>query len=553
MAALLHPGVYVQEVPGGARSIEGVPTATTIIAGETEFGPFEPTKIRGPAEYARLFGGHLRHSGTSESVKVTTRYAADLFFQNGGTSAYILRTSTNASVAVRNLTVAATTTPALPAVTADFFKAASPGQWGAHIFVIITHRGDDRFRVTIYYQAPPKPPSTTATDPAFVEDFDQLTLKTADASFVGDVLKRSQYVRWLDADATPQPQHPQRPPADAVPAGANILDLAASLFQSGGALDDTVLVGGGTDDFADNTDLVTILPRLDGVDDAALFVGATERWLEGGATPFANDPAAIEAYYDALFAYVNGRPKLDLFLVADAPSFATATSPIQSITGYVLGINTSTFTGLYWPHLEVTDPVGIALDSIARLPPSAAVAGLFARTDNRRGVWKAPAGVEAGVAGIVSLTRFVIDGEQDDLNPIGINAIRSIPGAGTVVWGSRTLVPNSEWRYVPVRRTAMFLRKSIFNGIQFAVFEPNDEPLWSTLRATIGAFMNTQFRNGAFAGATAKDAFFVKVDKETTTPDDQAAGVVNILVGFAPLRPAEFVVVRLSQKTASSA
>ena len=118
-----------------------------------------------------------------------------------------------------------------------------------------------------------------------------------------------------------------------------------------------------------------------------------------------------------------------------------------------------------------------------------------------------------------------------------------------MVWGARTLVPSSEWRYVPVRRMAIYLRTSIYNGIQWAVFEPNDEPLWASLRTSIGAFMEIQFRNGAFAGSTSKEAYFVKVDSETTTEDDQAAGIVNVLVGFCPLRPAEFVVVKLSQKT----
>jgi phage tail sheath protein FI len=208
---------------------------------------------------------------------------------------------------------------------------------------------------------------------------------------------------------------------------------------------------------------------------------------------------------------------------------------------------------IYWPHIEVGDPVGAGANATLVLPPSAVVAGLFARTDARRGVWKAPAGTEATIGGITRIDWELLDKHQDDLNPQGINCVRLIPGAGAVIWGTRTLRPSSEWRYVPVRRTAMFLRKSIHNGIQWAVFEPNDEDLWTSLRATIGAFMETQFRNGAFAGTSAREAYFVKVDSGTTTEIDQAAGIVNVLVGFAPLRPAEFVVVKLSQKTASAA
>ena len=146
-------------------------------------------------------------------------------------------------------------------------------------------------------------------------------------------------------------------------------------------------------------------------------------------------------------------------------------------------------------------------------------------------------GTEATLLGTTALEYQLNDLHSDELNPEGINALRQIPGAGRVVWGARTQVPASEWRYVPVRRTAIFLRTSIYNGIQWAVFEPDDEPLWSSLRASIGGFMETQFRNGAFAGRTSREAYFVKVDAETTTEIDQAAGVVNILVGFARCVP----------------
>jgi phage tail sheath protein FI len=216
------------------------------------------------------------------------------------------------------------------------------------------------------------------------------------------------------------------------------------------------------------------------------------------------------------------------------------------------GLNRSDFAGLYWPHIVVPDVVGVGRNPTITLPPSGYVAGLMARTDGRRGVWKAPAGTEAALLGTTAIEHQLNDLHSDELNPDGINALRQIPGAGRVVWGARTLVPASEWRYVPVRRTAIFLRSSIYNGIQWAVFEPNDEPLWASLRASIGGFMDVLFRNGAFAGRTSDEAYFVKVDSETTTEVDQAAGVVNILVGFSPLRPAEFVVVKLSQKTQSA-
>ncbi len=209
----------------------------------------------------------------------------------------------------------------------------------------------------------------------------------------------------------------------------------------------------------------------------------------------------------------------------------------------------SSFGAVYYPWLQMADPTGASTGPVPA-PPSGFVAGMYAHIDSTRGVWKAPAGTEANVAGAVGLLADTTDAQQDFLNPIGVNVIRSFPASGIVIWGARTLatLSNPEYRYVPVRRTAIFLEQSIYNGIQYAVFEPNDFGLWASLRMNIGAFMMLQFRAGAFQGKTPSDAFFVKVDETTTTQQDIDAGTVNILVGFAPLKPAEFVVLKLTQK-----
>jgi hypothetical protein len=201
----------------------------------------------------------------------------------------------------------------------------------------------------------------------------------------------------------------------------------------------------------------------------------------------------------------------------------------------------------------MTDPSGVSPTPVL-VPPSGFVAGMYARIDANRGVWKAPAGTEANLGGAVGLTANTTDAQQDFLNPIGANVVRSFPASGIVIWGARTLATRSdpEYRYVPVRRMAIFLEQSLYNGIQYAVFEPNDAGLWSSLRLNINSFMTRQFRAGAFQGRTPKDAFFVTVDETTTTQDDIDAGVVNILVGFAPLKPAEFVVLQLTQKAGQS-
>jgi phage tail sheath protein FI len=187
------------------------------------------------------------------------------------------------------------------------------------------------------------------------------------------------------------------------------------------------------------------------------------------------------------------------------------------------------------------------------VPPSGFVAGLYAKTDGRVGVWKAPAGTGTALGGGVGLAVQFTDVQQGLLNPINVNVIRQFAASGIVLWGARTITSDPEWTYIPVRRMAIFLRVSIYRGIQWAVFEPNDEDLWASLRLNINSFMMTLFRQGAFQGATPSQAFFVKCDNETTTQDDINLGIVNVLVGFAPLKPAEFVVVKISQKVGQAA
>jgi len=240
--------------------------------------------------------------------------------------------------------------------------------------------------------------------------------------------------------------------------------------------------------------------------------------------------------------------RMDCFFIGDMGINDDTKEEAQT---FVNGLTVkSTYSAVYFPWLKAVDPTGNSTEPIA-LPPSGYVAGMYARIDSKRGVWKAPAGTEANIGGATGLLKDIIDAEQDTLNPIGVNVIRSFPASGIVIWGARTLATrsNPEYRYIPVRRTAIFLEQSIYNGIQWAVFEPNDEGLWSSLRLNIGAFMMLQFRAGAFQGKTPNDAFFVKCDSSTTTQADIDAGIVNILVGFAPLKPAEFVVLKLSQKS----
>jgi phage tail sheath protein FI len=181
----------------------------------------------------------------------------------------------------------------------------------------------------------------------------------------------------------------------------------------------------------------------------------------------------------------------------------------------------------------------------------------MSRIDAERGVWKAPAGLEAGLVDAPALTRVLNDRENGLLNPHAINVIRPRPASGRVIWGARTLDGDdreaSQWKYIPVRRTALFIEESLYRGTQWAVFEPNDEPLWGSLRLNIVAFMHRLFRQGAFQGSKPNDAYSVAVDATTTTQADIDLGIVNIVVGFAPLKPAEFVIIQIRQLAGQSA
>jgi phage tail sheath protein FI len=203
----------------------------------------------------------------------------------------------------------------------------------------------------------------------------------------------------------------------------------------------------------------------------------------------------------------------------------------------------------YFPWIKVPDP--FQQNRPKEVPPCGFVAGLYAKTDTNRGVWKAPAGTDASLTGVFGVTQPLTDLENGLLNKQAINCIRNFNLYGTVIWGARTLRGNdeigSEWKYIPVRRTALFIEETLFRALKWVVFEPNDEPLWAQIRLNVGAFMHDLFRQGAFQGKTPQEAYFVKCDKETTTQNDINLGIVNIVVGFAPLKPAEFVVIQIQQ------
>jgi phage tail sheath protein FI len=248
---------------------------------------------------------------------------------------------------------------------------------------------------------------------------------------------------------------------------------------------------------------------------------------------------------DEGMGYCRNRPLQDVFYIGEVGQEDELPSEAENFRKQLTQPNS--YGAVYYPWIKAADASGQSQEPVL-LPPSGYLAGLYARIDSSRGVWKAPAGTEASISGVVGLATDLTDVEQGNLNRINLNCLRRFAGAGIVSWGARTISSDPEWKYVPVRRMAIMLRVSIYNGIQWAVFEPNDEPLWRQLRLNLESFMMTLYRKGAFQGASPSDAYFVKCDSETTTQDDINLGVVNVLVGFAPLKPAEFVVVKISQK-----
>ncbi len=248
----------------------------------------------------------------------------------------------------------------------------------------------------------------------------------------------------------------------------------------------------------------------------------------------------------AAVAYVEKRRA---FLLVDIPELVNTPQKAQDWVDANASSIKSANTAVYFPRVELPDPTDEY--RLRSMPSSGTLAGIYARTDTERGVWKAPAGIDTHLRGVGALDYLLSDGENGVLNLLGIDCLRVFPVYGQVAWGARTTLGAdamaSEWKYVPIRRLALMIEESLFRGTKWVVFEPNDEPLWAKIRQNVGAFMMGLFRQGAFQGGTPDKAFFVKCDGETTTAADRNLGIVNIEVGFAPLKPAEFVVIKLQQ------
>ncbi len=317
--------------------------------------------------------------------------------------------------------------------------------------------------------------------------------------------------------------------------------LATDLGLTGGTATagaDVTLLGGGETDFDPSAPFAAIIASR--ADRKGLFALEAVDLFNILCLPgIADGPTLAEAA-----AYCAERRA---FMIVDAPPGLKPDAMETTVTGTLLP--KTSYAAVYYPWLKVGDPLnGGALRSVA---PSGTIAGVYARTDSTRGVWKAPAGTDATLVGVQGADYVLTDRENGILNPRGVNCSRIMPAIGPVAWGARTLRGDDgladQWKYVPVRRTALFIEESLYRGTQWVVFEPNDEPLWAQIRLNVGAFMQDLFRQGAFQGKTPREAYLVKCDRETTTQNDINLGIVNIIVGFAPLKPAEFVFIKIQQ------
>jgi uncharacterized protein len=491
-----YPGVYIEEIPSGVRTITGVSTSIAAFVGWARQGPIDR------AQRILSFEDFVRHYGGLDGESFLG-YAVRQFFGNGGQSAYVIRLAAN-NAARSQLTLDGILT----------LRGKNPGAWADHYAIVIRVRPDDptneRFTLRVVRV------EADGTEVP-VETFHNLSMVATDRRFVKTVIDEESMI--INAEIVGAPVNP---PADT--------PIPSPRLQGG--LDGDVL--------EPNTPAFE-LKLNPATKDAGVFHLDHVDLFNLLCVPGETTPVVMQELQD--YCRVERA-----FLIVDCDETATLESlddaPDPALTG-----DDSINAAFYFPWLKAPDP--LQENRPRAFPPCGFVAGIYARTDASRGVFKAPAGTDASVTGATGVLVPLTDNQNGVLNPLGVNCIRTFPVYGTVVWGARTLSGNdqrgSEWKYIPVRRLALFTEESLFRGTQWVVFEPNDEPLWAQIRLNVGAFMQNLFRQGAFQGRTPRDAYFVKCDSETTTQNDINLGIVNILVGFAPLKPAEFVIIKIQQ------
>jgi Bacteriophage tail sheath protein len=596
-----YPGIYLEEIPSGVSTITAVTTSVTAFVGYTPRGPLEtPVTLTSFADFERTFGGLSENSVLS--------YAVQHFFLNGGSVAVVVRLATGSAAATGKIN--AGRNAALSVV------AKNPGSWGDTLRVAIDDNtqvpGTFNLEVfdlagtvsEIYHNV-----SMTRGDPNFVEQLvnPASALINVEASGTSPPeasgtmsapitavpaaadLQNKTVTAAIGQQQTSFPLYEPQADGEAPTTLAQLaLLLEGKIRRGGGALggvrvtpigsrlrahagaDDVLELGGdgATELGLAGTVHAAAHPLTGGADgsrpeDPAEFTGSPD--AKSGiyslldvmdvnllCLPDLADPALAGARVAVLSAADQLCVQKRMFLIVDSP--AEWQSVAQARAGLAdFDAVRSDHSAMYFPQVQLTDPLSGQPRSF---PPCGVIAGVMATTDGSRGVWKAPAGTAAALSGVLALTVPLTDPENGLLNPLAVNCLRSFPIIGPVVWGARTLrgadALASDWKYIAVRRTALMLEESLYRGTKWVLFQSNDEQLWGQIRLSVGAFMQTLFRQRAFQGTSARDAYFVKCDGTTTTQDDINKGIVNIIVGFAPLKPAEFVIIKIQQMAGQS-
>lgn len=541
------PGVYVSEIPAGGQDIAGVATSITAFMGTALCGPlgFDPLtnetgarEISSFGDYERMFGGLWQSSPMS--------YAVRDFFQNGGSQAIIVRLYEPFAVPAGTggrATVPANAPGLPPEATPLNLIAASPGGWGNDVRVMVDTdgiaEGSGEFNLSVFYV-----PGSGATQ---TERFLQLSVADGPESPGLNRLdlvlaKASQFVRAAPGAV------PATPDSDWFIHWSAFGERVKGLAQD---------------------KIISLLSAGSGGNDGQSYLSSAAYTVAGTAALDSLDlfnllcipydplpPDGRRAERNAIAAYAHLADycmKRRAMMVLDPPSqWQIDAHSGQWAAIQVLDLNikdaAARNAAVYFPRVMEADP--LQGDQLRVMPACGLIAGVYAATDAAGGVWKAPAGTSAVLSGIADLEVHLNDAENGVLNPLGINSLRNVTQIGPVVWGARTLRGSDElsddYKYVPVRRLALYIEESIYRGTKWAVFEPNDERLWSSLRLTVGSFLAGLEQQGAFYSYT------VACDGTTTTPDDIAAGIVNVIIGIAPVKPAEFVVIQIQQMAAQA-
>ncbi|MGB9939403.1 phage tail sheath family protein [Methanosarcina sp.] len=514
MPEYLSPGVYIEEFEIGAKPMEGVSTSTAGFLGETERGPTTPCLITSWLQYQRVYGGYF---GNDKYLPGSV----DGFFKNGGKRCYIGRIVKSggnpATPAKSNLIV--------EGENALTVEAVGEGKWGTRIALKLSKGTFSGFRLDVFYwkTAPaslynPYTDTKTQPRPAVSEIFDNLSISEESPDYFGKAVNGISNLIKIPVQEGDCPEL------------LNTLEASSELqYLEGGSDGEGNLE---TSDYERSTPADDVPGKRKGL--------TACKEIEDISIVYAPNAYAVSGLVSALVTHCELLKYR--FAILDSPE------GVLDVAKWEPRKDPTAYAAFYYPWIKVINP---ETGMLQLMPPGGYVAGIYARSDTERGVHKAPA--NEIVRGASDLQFQIMKGEQDGMNPRGVNVIRAFPGRGIRVWGARTLSDNTLWKYINVRRLFIYVEASIEKGTQWVVFEPNDDRLWARVNATITQFLTGVWKSGALMGTTPEEAFFVKCDRSTMTQDDIDNGRLICIIGIAPVKPAEFVIFRIAQWQGGSA